>query len=115
MADDTTEGTLIDVMRHGTWPAEKVVVGSIKISGAQVTVRDEAGREVVEISGECMPGDLAVGQPYKCSAEANRIRWTFNGALTGAPTAGSLRGRQFFHKVTVRSISAVIAHRMRGS
>jgi hypothetical protein len=115
MAEDTGEGTIIDVMRHGTWPAENVVVGSIKLSGVQLTVRDDAGRDIVELSGECMPGDLAVGQPYKCSAEANRIRWTFNGALTGAPTAGPFRGRQFFHHVTVRSISAVIAHRMRSS
>jgi hypothetical protein len=115
MAEDTTEGTLIDVMRHGTWPAENAVVGTIKLSGAQLTVREEAGRNVVELAGECGPGDLSVGQPYKCSAEANRIRWTFSGALAGGPTAGTMRGRQFNHRVVVVSISAIVAHRMAAS
>src|SRR5438309_1761336 len=101
MAEDTGESTLIDVMRHGTWPAENVLVGSIKLSNPQLSVRDEDGRDVVELSGECAPGDLSVGRPYECRAEANRIRWSFQGALAGQPTAGQLRGRQFFHHVTV--------------
>ena len=115
MAEETGEGTLIDTMRRGTWPAENVVVGTIKLTGAQLTVREEGGRDVIELSGECVPGDLSVGQPYKCSAEANRIRWSFSGALTGQPTAGAMRGRQFFHHVTIQSLSSVIAHRMRPS
>ena len=115
MAEDTTEGTIIDVVRHGTWPAQKANVGTIKLAGAQLTVREEAGHDVIELSGECAPGDLLVGQPYRCSVEANSFRWTFRGALAGSPTAGPMRGRQFFHRVVVKSISTIVAHRMRAS
>jgi len=113
MTEDTGEGTLIDEPRAGTWPASDALVGVIRLSNAHLTVLVmDGGRHAVELAGECAPGDLAINQPYACRAEANHIRWEFQGALTRPPMAGTLRGRQFSHRVVVQSVGQVVAHRV---
>jgi|SRR3954452_4132079 len=110
MAEDAT---FIDHLPVGTWRADSAVVGRITLDNPQIIVTMRGDDEVLELTGECSPGDLAVDTQYPCKVEANRMRWQFEGKLRGQPTAGTMRRGQFWHHVSIESAGQVFLQRMR--
>ena len=107
------DATYIDNVPEGSWRAASATIGRVRLDGAVLSASMRADQHVVEVTGECAPGELVVGKQYPCRVDANRMTWEFDGALVGQPTAAALRRGQFWHRVVIESKGELIVRRVR--